>query len=75
MLVDRRPVAGGFNHKYAAAVFNWDFVTPTAIRFYNVLAVGNLDANESGISSVIFSVIVEIAKDNASSDLLIGWGG
>lgn len=71
MLVDRRAVAGGFNNKHTAAVANRNFVSTAAIRFYNVLPIGNLDANKSGISCIIFSIVVEVAKDNSSGDLLI----
>ena len=71
MLINRRAIAGGFNNEHTAAVANRNFVPPAAIRFYNVRSVRNLDANKSGISSVKFSIVVEVAKNNSSGDLLI----
>ena len=71
MLVDWSAIAGWFNDKYTAAVLNWNLVTTAAIRFYNVGAIGNFDADECGVTGVVFPIPVEIAKDNAFGCLLI----
>ena len=71
VLIDGRAITGGLNNKNASTITNWNFVTPAAICFYNIFTIGNFDACERRVSSVVFSVAVEIAKNNSFGDLLI----